>query len=166
VRHPIDGFVLAAAGAGRPAARARGDRRTVIRRATFDLLGLPPSREEIEAFLADGSPEAYERLVDRLLASPQYGERGAGAGWTWRATRTRTASTRTWPTSTRTGTATGWGARAEGGPALRPLRPRGWGGDLLPAPADPAHSHDAVVATGFLMLGPKILAEQRAWPTP
>jgi hypothetical protein len=51
------------------------DRTTVIRRAYFDLVGLPPAPEEVDAFLADATPDAYERLVDRLLASPQYGER-------------------------------------------------------------------------------------------
>ena len=51
------------------------DRRTLIRRLSFDLLGLPPTPEEVEAFLADQSPDAYERLVDRLLACPHYGER-------------------------------------------------------------------------------------------
>lgn len=50
------------------------DRRTLVRRASFDLTGLPPKREEIRAFLADKSPDAYERLVDRLLGSPHYGE--------------------------------------------------------------------------------------------
>ena len=49
----------------------------MIRRVTFDLTGLPPTPEEIEAFLADQSPEAYERLIDRLLASPAYGQRWA-----------------------------------------------------------------------------------------
>ena len=56
-----------------PAAPA--DKRTLIRRATFDLIGLPPTPEEIEAFLADDSPLAFAKVVDRLLASPQYGER-------------------------------------------------------------------------------------------
>ncbi len=50
------------------------DRRTLIRRLSFDLTGLPPTRNEIQAFLNDSSPDAYERVVDRLLASPQYGE--------------------------------------------------------------------------------------------
>ena len=52
-----------------------GTKRTLIRRATFDLIGLPPAPEEIEAFLADDSPGAWERLIDRLLDSPHYGER-------------------------------------------------------------------------------------------
>ncbi len=47
----------------------------MIRRVTFDLTGLPPAREAVEAFIADGDPMAYEKLVDRLLASPHYGER-------------------------------------------------------------------------------------------
>ena len=57
----------------RPSARA--DRRTLARRLYFDLIGLPPKPEEVEAFVADPNPDAYERLVDRLLASPHYGER-------------------------------------------------------------------------------------------
>jgi hypothetical protein len=72
---PIDRFVAAkwrAAGL-RPVAPA--DRRTLIRRVTLDLTGLPPSPEDVAAFLADDSPEAYPKLVDRLLASPRYGER-------------------------------------------------------------------------------------------
>jgi hypothetical protein len=55
--------------------RPEADRTTLARRATFDLTGLPPTPEELDAFLADDSPKAYEKLVDRLLASPRYGER-------------------------------------------------------------------------------------------
>jgi hypothetical protein len=74
-RNPIDRFLAAtlAAGGLRPAPEA--DRRTLIRRATYDLIGLPPTPDEIEAFLADRSPAAYEVLIDRLLASPRHGER-------------------------------------------------------------------------------------------
>ena len=53
------------------------DRRTLLRRVYFDVIGLPPSPEEVDAFLADKSADAYEKVVDRLLASPQYGERWA-----------------------------------------------------------------------------------------
>ncbi|MBX3398678.1 MAG: DUF1549 domain-containing protein, partial [Gemmataceae bacterium] len=53
------------------------DRRTLIRRLSFDLIGLPPTPEEIDAFVKDASPNAYEKLVDRLLASPHHGERWA-----------------------------------------------------------------------------------------
>ena len=51
------------------------DKRTLIRRATFDLIGLPPTPEEIDAFVADDTPDAFEKVVDRLLASEHYGER-------------------------------------------------------------------------------------------
>src|SRR6185436_18262564 len=53
------------------------EKRALLRRATFDLTGLPPTPEEMEAFLHDDSPEAFARVVDRLLASPHYGERWA-----------------------------------------------------------------------------------------
>ena len=71
----IDRFILARLEAKglRPAPAA--DRRTLIRRVTYDLVGLPPTVEEIEAFVGDSSPNSYERLVDKLLASPHYGER-------------------------------------------------------------------------------------------
>ena len=78
-RNAIDRFVLAkltAAGL-RPAAQA--ERATLIRRLHADLTGLPPTPTEVDAFVADPSPDAYERLVDRLLASPHYGERMAAA---------------------------------------------------------------------------------------
>src|SRR5262249_60688814 len=55
--------------------RAAADRRTLIRRVYFDLIGLPPTPDEVESFVSDKRPGAYERLVDRLLASPAYGER-------------------------------------------------------------------------------------------
>jgi hypothetical protein len=71
----IDGFLHADLEKhGLPAALP-ADRRTLIRRATFDLIGLPPTPDEIDAFLADRSPQAFARVVDRLLASPRYGER-------------------------------------------------------------------------------------------
>ena len=75
--HPIDAFVLARLrGEGiRPAARA--DRTALIRRATFDLHGLPPTPAEVRAFVEDDSPDAFAKVVDRLLASPRYGERWA-----------------------------------------------------------------------------------------
>jgi mono/diheme cytochrome c family protein len=76
-RNPIDFFVRARlVGAGlQPTAMA--DRRTLIRRLTFDLIGLPPTPEEVEAFVNDDGPEAYDSLVQRLLDSPRYGERWA-----------------------------------------------------------------------------------------
>jgi len=74
-RTPIDAFVLARLEAAGLTPSPQADRRTLIRRASIDLLGLPPTAEEIEAFEADPAADAYERLIDRLLASPHYGER-------------------------------------------------------------------------------------------
>jgi hypothetical protein len=71
----IDAFVLAEMAKHGLAPSAPAARRVLIRRATFDLLGLPPGPEEVEAFVNDPAPDAYARLVDRLLASPLYGER-------------------------------------------------------------------------------------------
>ena len=75
VRNPIDAFLLSRLEEQTLRFAPDADKRTFIRRATFDLLGMPPTPEEIAFFLADESPDAYERLLDRLLASPHYGER-------------------------------------------------------------------------------------------
>ena len=76
----IDHIVAAGLAARGLAFQPEADRATLIRRASFDLTGLPPTIEEVDAFLADTSPDAYERVLDRLLASPRYGERMA-APW-------------------------------------------------------------------------------------
>lgn len=73
-RNPIDTFLLAGLEAENLTPAPEVDRRALIRRATFDLTGLPPTPEEVAAFEADPAADAFERLVDRLLASPQYGE--------------------------------------------------------------------------------------------
>ncbi len=72
---PIDGFLQADLEKSGLSPAEPADRRTLIRRATFDLIGLPPKPEDIDAFLSDQSPQAFARVVDRLLASPHYGER-------------------------------------------------------------------------------------------
>jgi len=76
-RNPIDAFVRASLAAEGMRPTAVADRRTLIRRLSFDLLGLPPTPEEVDAFVADTDPLAYENLVERMLASPRYGERWA-----------------------------------------------------------------------------------------
>jgi hypothetical protein len=75
VRTTIDAFVLARLEAKGLTLSPEADRAVLVRRAFFDLIGLPPSPQEVEAFVTDQRPDAYERLVDRLLASPHYGER-------------------------------------------------------------------------------------------
>ncbi len=75
VQSPIDAFVLKKMVAANLQPAPRADRRTLIRRATLVLLGVPPTPEAVEEFVADSAPDAFSRLVDRLLASPDYGER-------------------------------------------------------------------------------------------
>ncbi|MDX1934539.1 MAG: PSD1 and planctomycete cytochrome C domain-containing protein [Capsulimonadales bacterium] len=77
VRNPIDAFVLARLEKAGLHPSPPADRVTLLRRVTFDLTGLPPTPEAVDAFVADRSPDAYEKAVDRLLASPHYGERMA-----------------------------------------------------------------------------------------
>ncbi|CAE7438762.1 unnamed protein product, partial [Symbiodinium sp. CCMP2456] len=79
-KNPIDHFILNRLHEQSLSPSQEADKRTLIRRVTLDLIGLPPTPQEVEAFLGDDSPDAYEKLVDRLLASPHYGERMA---WPW-----------------------------------------------------------------------------------
>jgi hypothetical protein len=74
-RTPVDAFILAHLEAAGVVPASLADRQTLLRRVTFDLTGLPPTPAEMDAFLADSSSEAFARVVDRLLASPRYGER-------------------------------------------------------------------------------------------
>jgi hypothetical protein len=76
-RTPVDRFILAKLAEKKLTPSAEADRRTLLRRLTYDLTGLPPTPAELAAFRADRAPGAYERVVDRLLASPHYGERWA-----------------------------------------------------------------------------------------
>ncbi len=76
-KNPIDAFILAKLEEKKIRPAAKADKAILLRRVTFDLTGLPPRPEEVDAFLADKSPRAFEKVVDRLLASPQYGERWA-----------------------------------------------------------------------------------------
>jgi len=75
VKNPIDAFVLARLEKAQVEPNPRADKLTLLRRVTLDATGLPPTQQEIQAFLGDKSPNAYEKVVDRLLASPAYGER-------------------------------------------------------------------------------------------
>ena len=158
-RDPLDRFVLARLEEAGLAPAPPADRRTWLRRVTFDLTGLPPSEEELAAFLADGAPGAEERVVERLLASPHYGERQARA---WldvaryadsNGVDENLALAEAWRYRD-------WVVRAfrEDIPYDRFLTMQ-VAGDLLPA-ADRQQLLDQRTATGFLVLGPKMLAEQ------
>jgi len=96
-RNRLDRFILARLESEGLDPSPTAERRTLIRRLSFDLVGLPPSPAEIEAFLADDSPDAYQRLVDRLLASPQFGQRWAR---TWLDLARYTDATASWLNST------------------------------------------------------------------
>ncbi|HYD50258.1 MAG TPA: DUF1549 domain-containing protein, partial [Terriglobales bacterium] len=74
-RNEIDRFILSKLEAKGLAPSAEADRRTLIRRVSYDLTGMPPSARDVDAFVKDTAPDAYEKLIDRLLASPRYGER-------------------------------------------------------------------------------------------
>ena len=74
-RNPIDGFVLAKLESEGIPPSAEADKRKLVRRVSLDLTGLPPTLEEINGFLADNRADAYERLVDKKLQSPHYGEK-------------------------------------------------------------------------------------------
>ena len=76
-KNPIDAYLRAKLAEQKLAYAPEADRRTLIRRVYFDLIGLPPLPEQVEAFVADKSPDAYEKVVEKLLAAPQFGERQA-----------------------------------------------------------------------------------------
>jgi hypothetical protein len=76
-KNPIDAFILSRLEAKGLSPAAPADRLTLVRRAYYDLIGLPPTPEEVDAFVKDNTPDAYERLIDKLLASPHYGEKWA-----------------------------------------------------------------------------------------
>jgi hypothetical protein len=75
VRTPIDAFIAARLGEQKLKPAKEADRRTLVRRAYMDLHGLPPTAEQVEKFVANTAPDAYEKLIDELLASPRYGEK-------------------------------------------------------------------------------------------
>jgi cytochrome c553 len=154
----IDFFVLSALEARGLAAAPPADKRQLIRRATFDLHGLPPTPEEVDNFLADTTGDAFARLVDRLLASPRYGERW-GRRWLDIA---RYADSNGMDENM--AMAHAWRYRDYVVAAFNRDLPydefirQQLAGDLLPT-ADDATNFERLVATGFLVLGPKMLAE-------
>jgi dsDNA-binding SOS-regulon protein len=136
------------------------DRATLLRRVTFDLTGLPPTPAEIESFQADRSPDAWRKVVDRLLASPRYGEHW-GRHWldvARYADSTGADEDHRYPHAWRY---RDWVIRAFNTdmPFDRFARDQ-IAGDTYPAPAGAEVNVDGIVATGFLALGPKLIAEQ------
>lgn len=154
----LDRFILAGLEARRLQPSAPADKRTILRRVTFDLTGLPPTPDEIAEFLADDHPDALVRLVDRLLASPSYGERW-GRHWLDVA---RYADSNGLDENVAHGNA--WRYRDYVVQAFNSDTPydqflvEQLAGDLIPAP-DQATRNQNLIATGFLSIGPKVLAE-------
>ena len=154
----IDRFVLAKLEAAGLKPVPPADKRALIRRATFDLTGLPPTPEEIDAFLKDDAPDAFARVVDRLLTSPAYGERW-GRHWLDVA---RYADSNGLDENVAHGNA--WRYRDYVIQSFNADKPNNRflleqiAGDLLPADP-PAARNEQLIATGFLALGPKVLAE-------
>ena len=159
IRTPVDGFILAKLEEQGLQPPRPADRLTLLRRAKWDLHGLPPTRNEIEEFLSDESPVAFSRLLDRLLASPRYGERWG----------------RHWLDVARYADSTGLD---EDDPYYHGWRYRDYvidcfnkdlpfdqfikeqlAGDILSAEKGGVHESQ-IVATGFLALGPKPIAQQ------
>jgi len=154
----IDNYILAKLEASGLSPSARADRRTLLRRVTFDLVGLPPTPSEVTAFLADRSPDAFSRVVGRLLSSPRYGERW-GRHWLDVA---RYADSNGFDENVAHGNA--WRYRDYVVSAFNRDKPfdrfviEQLAGDLMPFDGE-AQQHDQLIATGFLSIGPKVLAE-------
>ena len=161
VKSPLDQFILAQLEKSGFAPAPQADLLTLIRRATYDLTGLPPTTGEIETFLADKSPDAFAKLIDRLLASPRYGEKWG----------------RHWLDVARYADSNGLDENLA---YINAFRYRNWvinafnrdlpydefvrqqiAGDLMPLAKGEteADRHARAVATGFFCVGPKMLAE-------
>ena len=140
VRTPVDRFVLArlenhGLSPAAPAGRAR-----LLRRASFGLLGLAPDRRDVERFVSDDRPRAYERVVESLLASPHYGDAGVDTGSTWRASGRATDTKRTTngPTPGRIAMRSSTRSTRTSVRSFRPLAARG-----RPVELDPPSRHGA-----------------------
>ncbi len=158
IRNPIDNFILAKLGTTGLKPAAEAEKRTLFRRVTLDLTGLPPTPEETETFLNDPSPRAYENWVEHLLASPAYGEKW-GRRWLDVARYADSngmdenlAYTNAWRYRD-------WVIRSFNAdkPYDEFVREQ-LAGDLLPGKTETERA-DHLTATGFLVIGPKMLAE-------
>ena len=159
VRNGIDNFILCKLEEQGMHPATKADKLTLIRRATFDLTGLPPTPEEISAFVADESPDAFIKVVDRLLATDAYGERW-GRHWLDVA---RYADTNGMDENL--SYANAYRYRNYVINAFNKDKPydefltEQLAGDLMPDPEDELKTIERNIATGFLAIGPKMLAE-------
>ena len=159
VQTPVDRFTLAAMESHGLNPPSEVDKRTFLRRVTFDLTGLPPTPEEVDAFLTDATPQAHETVVDRLLKSPHYGERW---GRHWLDLVRYAEST---ANDANAVMAHAWRYRNYIIDAFNNDLPydqfliEQLAGDLLPPTESVAINTRRIIATGYLMIGPKALAE-------
>ncbi|MFO1022784.1 MAG: PSD1 and planctomycete cytochrome C domain-containing protein [Planctomycetales bacterium] len=157
-RTPIDRFVMQKLEAAGLSPAPGADKRTLIRRVTFDLTGLPPTPEEVDAFLNDDRADAYEQVIERLLTSQAYGERW-GRHW---LDVVRYADSNGLDENVAHGNA--WRYRDYVVSAFNQDKPfdrfvrEQLAGDLLTAKTEPER-HEQLIATGLLLIGPKVLAE-------
>ncbi|MDB5299042.1 MAG: Planctomycete cytochrome [Phycisphaerales bacterium] len=155
VRNPIDAFVLAHLEAKGLHPAPEADKATLFRRLTYDLTGLPPTPAELRAFLADASPDAYEKQVDRLLASPHYGEKW---GRHWLDVARYTPGRVTFPGVKHTAGDSHY--RDYVVRAFNTDKPydrfitEQLAGDLLPPSQDRQQEYDQIAAPAFLSIGP------------
>ncbi len=158
VTTPIDAFILAKLESKGLKPAPPAGKRTLIRRAYFDLIGLPPTPEEVREFYADHSRDAFAKVVDRLLSSPQYGERW-GRHW---LDAVRYADSNGLDENLAFGNA--WRYRDYVVNSFNKDKPYNEfvfeqiAGDLMPSASD-SKRNERLTATGFLCLGPKVLAE-------
>ncbi len=158
LQSPIDAFIVQKLEAAQVTPAPAADRSALLRRITFDLLGVPPTAEDVLEFLADDRPDAVARLTDRLLASPKYGERW-GRHWLDIA---RYADSNGLDENIAHGNA--WRYRDYVVSAFNQDEPYSrflseqLAGDLIPA-ANEAEQREHYIATGFLSIGAKVLAE-------
>ena len=159
-RTDVDRFVRARQEQAGLEPNADADRHTLIRRATIDLIGLPPTRKEVGAFVADDSPDAFAKVLDRLLASPQFGERWA-RHWLYIVRYAEsTGRTRNFPYPV------AWRYRDYVIDAFNADKPydvfirEQLAGDLMPPSTDRDVQNARKIATGFLAIGTKDLNER------
>ncbi|MFN0053086.1 MAG: DUF1549 and DUF1553 domain-containing protein [Planctomycetales bacterium] len=159
IASPIDRFILAGLEKQSLSPAPAADKRTLLRRVTFDLTGLPPTPEEMDAFLADTSSDAFRTVVNRLLDSPHYGERW-GRHWLDAVRYAETTAN-----DANAVMRFAWRYRDYVVDAFNRDLPydrflvEQLAGDLLPPTTDLSEAVRRVIATGFLMVGPKALAE-------
>ncbi len=160
IKSPIDAFILQKLEAQGIMPAPPADKLTLLRRTTYDLTGLPPTEQEIQAFLADDEPDAFAKVVDRLLASPRYGEKW-GRNWldvARYADSTGNDEDHRYPNA--------WRYRDYVIEAFNRDLPYDQfvreqvAGDLLPSSDGKEVNRRGIIATGFLALGPKALAQQ------